>query len=172
MAPLPIMVRTTRRERFMLRPCAKSNVGLSRNIQTRASARGKRKPNASPDRAAKVSPVLSRRQKNAPRTPAQTHRTRRASLRPSRIRQKCRKTNGLMWHRHRRNCCATTIRPSRHGPHWKKIPAAGIRRPVGAATARPFPRPSVRNSRAASARRRHPRSQACPSGEVPHVWSV
>jgi hypothetical protein len=132
---------------------------------------GKRKADISPDRAAKVSLVLSRRRKNAPRTTARTRRTRRASLHPNRIRRMCRMTSGLTWHRHRKNCCVTTLRPSRHGPH-RKILAAGMQCWLVAMMALPFPRPSVRNFRPASAHKRRLRPQASPSGGAPHAGSA
>jgi len=167
MAPLPIMVRTTRRERFMVRPGARFKCWIvAQHLDMRLGA-GQAKAECLTGSCAKVSSVLSRRRKNAPQRPGQNRRSRRVPSLSTQVRSKT-----ANWWCRRRNCSATTIRPSRRGPHWKNIPATGIRRPVVATTALPFRRPSVRNSRAASAHRRHPRSQACPSGEVPHAWSA
>jgi hypothetical protein len=134
------------------------------------SPRGASEIRVSPlDRSATVALALSRRRKNAPRTPARKSRIRRASLLPNRTRQK---TIGLTRCRRRRNCCATTIRHSRDSRRWKKTLAAGSRRRFAAMTAPPFPLPSARSSRAASAQKRYLQPQASPSGEGPHAWSA
>jgi hypothetical protein len=132
---------------------------------------GKRKANTSRLRAARPTPGFSFR-KNAPRRPGQIPRSRRASLRPNRIRPGWRMTNGSMKDRRQRNCCATTIRRNRHGPRRTKIRAARIQCRLAAATAPPCRRLSVGNFLAASARRRFPRLQACPSAAAPHAASV